>query len=127
MNVCCFTGRLGKDCETKFVSAGNGSEVTEFRLAVDVGYGEKKTTMWVGCSGWGKRYAALAPYLLKGQSVGVTGELSNREWTDKAGVTKTSLELRLNDIALLGGKPEAKEGGFRDTPQDDDAGDRIPF
>jgi len=106
LNVCTFTGRLGKDCESR--STTGGDTVTSFTLAVDVGWGDKKSTLWLRCNGWGKRYEAVAPYLTKGQSVGVSGELSNREWTDKEGEKKTSLELRLVEVALLGAKQEGK-------------------
>jgi single-strand DNA-binding protein len=71
------------------------------------GFGDKKTTTWIRCSMWGDRGVKLAPYLLKGGLVGVSGEFSAREY-EKDGFTKTSCELRVNDVTLLGSPDRAK-------------------
>jgi single-strand DNA-binding protein len=68
------------------------------------GYGDKAVTTWLNCSLWGKRAETLAPMLLKGTQIAITGELTNRSYADKSGVNKFSLELRVNDITLLGKK-----------------------
>ena len=131
INNCTFTGRIGKDCETRFTTGGDA--ITAFSLAVDVGWGEKKTTLWLRCNGWGQRYEKVAPYLTKGQSVGVSGELSAPEWTARDGTTKTSIELRLNQLELLGsksGEQSAPKTAYKDTvsnPPADDFGGDIPF
>jgi single-strand DNA-binding protein len=41
--------------------------------------------------------------------VGVSGEMSAREWTDKQGMTRTSIEVRVNDLTLLGKKDGATQ------------------
>ena len=40
LNVCTFTGRLGRDAEQKYLSTGTA--VLEFSIAVDTGFGDKK-------------------------------------------------------------------------------------
>ena len=45
--------------------------------------------------------------LLKGTRIGITGELTNRPYTDKQGIEKYSLELRVSDVTLLGSKSDA--------------------
>jgi single-strand DNA-binding protein len=80
--------------------------VGNFSVGVDFGYGEKKGTIWARCSLFGKRVDALAQYMTKGQLVGISGELSERQWTDKEGVAKTSQEVRVNEVTLLGSKPQ---------------------
>jgi len=40
--------------------------------------------------------------LLKGQQIGINGELTNRKYVAKDGTEKYSLEVRLNDLTLLG-------------------------
>ena len=128
-------GRIGKDAVTRFTQGGDA--VTGFSLAMDDGFGDKKTTHWFDCSGWGKRYEAVAPYLLKGSQVFVVGEQGEREHEGK--VYKT---LRLQTLDLVGSKPEAGggSGGARggapartrpakatDAPADEFADDPIPF
>ena len=105
MNNWNFTGRLGKDSEMRYLP--NGDAVLSFSAAVDFGYGEKKGTIWARCSMFGKRAESVAPYLKKGQQVAISGELSERKWTNKEGVEQTSQEVRVGDLTLVGGKSEA--------------------
>ena len=112
LNVWTFTGRLGRDAEQKYLP--NGTAVTEFSVAVDVGFGDKKTTLWPRCAMFGDRGAKVAQYLLKGQQVGVSGSVNMREWTNKDSETKTSLEVRVSELDLIGGKGDGEQ---RQAPQ----------
>ena len=105
MNNWNFTGRLGKDSEMRYLP--NGDAVLSFNAAIDFGYGEKKGTIWPRCSMFGKRAESVAPYLKKGQQVAISGELSERKWTNKEGVEQTSLEVRVGELTLVGAKSEA--------------------
>lgn len=102
MNVWNFTGNLGGDAEQRFTPSGES--VVSFSVGVKAGYGDKATTTWARCQMWGKRGESVMPYLMKGQLVGVSGELSSREWEDKQGQKRTSIEVRANDLTLLGKK-----------------------
>lgn len=128
MNVFSFTGRIGKDCVTKYTQSGDA--ITNFTAAFDSGYGDKKVTTWVNCAMWGKRGEAVAPYLLKGSQIAVSGELTNREYTDKEGNKRHSLDVRVNDLTLIGGKPDGQRPRESVQAQSweafDDSGD-IPF
>lgn len=95
-------GRIGKDAVTRHT--GNGDPVAGFSLAVDSGYGEKKQTIWLDCSAWGKRWEGVTPYLVKGAQVSVQGELGTREHEGK-----TYLTLRIADLKLVGGKGDKQE------------------
>lgn len=114
LNVFSFTGRLGKDCETRFTQGGDA--VTSFTAAFDSGYGDKKVSTWVNCSIWGKRGEAVAPYLLKGTQVAVSGELTNRKYNDKEGNERYSLDVRVNDLTLIGGKPDGQAPRTQQRP-----------
>lgn len=113
MNVFNFTGNLGRDAETRYTPSGEA--VVNFTVAVTSGYGDKAITTWVNCNLWGKRGEAVSKFLLKGQQVGVSGELTNRPY-QKDGIEKYSLEVRVNDVTLLG-----KKDGATSTPQRQDA------
>ena len=120
-------GRIGKDAVTREVGSDT---VTGFSLAMDNGFGDKKQTLWFDVSGWGKRYTAAAPYLVKGAQVFVTGEQGEREHEGK--VYKT---LRLQTLDLVGGKPQgdgaptarAKQPQQSRQPEPDFADDEIGF
>jgi single-strand DNA-binding protein len=107
MNVFNFTGNLGRDCETRFTP--NGDAVTNFSVGVTSGYGKNEATTWVNCNLWGKRGESVAPYLKKGTQVAISGELTNRQYVDKEGNEKYSLEVRVNDLTLVGGKQANSE------------------
>ena len=110
MNVFCATGNLGRDAETK--SVGEHS-VTSFSIAVRSGFGKSEKTFWLNCNAWNKD--KIAPYLTKGSRVGVTGELSVREYDKKDGSKGYSVELRVADIDLppksQGEQPSTSTGG----------------
>lgn len=105
MNVINFTGNTGREAATKFLP--DGTAVTTFSVALASGYGEKKITTWLNCSIFGKRGEAVCSYIKKGTLIGVSGEFTARPY-QKDGVDKLSLEVRVNDVTLLGGKGESK-------------------
>lgn len=107
MNVLTATGNLGQDCKTNNVS---GTAVCNFSVAMKSGFGDKAQTVWLDCSLWGKAAEGKLPeYLVKGQQVAVSGELS----TFEADNGKTYLKLRCNSVDLVGGK---SEGGQQSAP-----------
>lgn len=133
MNVLNAIGGIGKDAEIRFTAGGDA--ICQFSFALTSGYGEKQVTTWLNCNLWGKRAETLAPMLLKGTRIGITGELTNRPYTDKSGNEKYSLEVRVSDVTLLSKKDastgsashetarpnEQNAGGFDEMDQD------IPF
>lgn len=114
MNKITATGRLAADSELRFTPKGDA--ILNFRVASDVGFGEKKTTNWFSCQVWGKRGEALHPHLTKGQQVTVFGTLVLREWTTKDGAKQLSPDIRVDEIELQGGKREPREDGYENTP-----------
>jgi len=133
MNNLTVAGQLGRDAEVRFLP--NGDPVANFSIADS--QGKDKDAIWWNCQLFGKRAESLAQYLTKGQAVTITGSVSQRKYTDKNGVEKISTDVRVNDVALQGGKREATQaqqpqqrqqapqpsnsGGFADM--DDD----LPF
>ncbi|WP_029007187.1 single-stranded DNA-binding protein [Azospirillum halopraeferens] len=110
MNVWTFTGRLGADAELRTVQSGE--KVLGFRVANDVGFGERKTTQWVDCSIWGRRAEALSPHLTKGKSVVVSGEVTIREYEKRDGTRGAGLSVRVAEIDFTGGgRDEGGHGG----------------
>lgn len=129
MNKISATGRLAADSELRFTP--NGDPILNFRLASDVGYGDKKTTNWFACSIFGKRGEALAPHLLKGQQVTVFGSLTLREWTNKDGTKQISPDIRIDEVEMQGGAKtsgQAKPQGQQEYSTPDNFVDSdIPF
>jgi single-stranded DNA-binding protein len=67
--------------------------------------------------------------LLKGTQIGVTGEISLRQYKAKDGTEKSSLECRVSTVSLLGGKSEggAAKQAAKSDPMEGLESDSIPF
>jgi single-strand DNA-binding protein len=112
MNVITVAGTLGKDAEVKYLP--NGDAIANFSVADS--QGRDKPTIWWNCGLYGKRAESLSQYLTKGQAVTVTGSVSEREWTDKEGNKRKSMDVRVNDVALQGGRRDAEPREERQQP-----------
>lgn len=115
MNLFTFTGNLGKDAEVK--SLQSGTALCEFSVAVKSGYGEKEKTNWVRCVMFGKKAEGQLPqYLRKGTQVAISGELDLQEW-DGANGKGTALAVTVQNIDLVGGKPDGQQQNQSYAPQ----------
>ncbi len=120
-------GNLGRDSEMKYIGSGTG--VLEFSIAVNIRFKEqgefKETTNWYRVSFWGNRGEKIKPYLTKGKQVFVTGTLNVREYTSRDGNKGTSLDVRADDVQLLGGRGEG--GGAPGPSGGGGGGGGAPF
>ena len=102
MNSITVAGNISKDAEVRFMP--NGDAVASFSIADN--QGKDKAAIFWNCQLFGKRASSLAPYLLKGGAVTVSGNVSEREWNDKDGQKRKSMEIRVSDVALQGGRKD---------------------
>jgi len=105
MNSITVAGQLGKDAELRHMA--NGDAIASFSLADS--QGKEKPTIWWSASLFGKRAESLCQYLTKGQAVTVSGSVTEREWQDKEGNKRKSMDIRVQDIALQGGRKDAQD------------------
>lgn len=135
MNKITADGRIVADAEVRVTPAGDA--ICSFRMASDVGFGDKKTTNWFSCTVWGKRGESLSQYLTKGTPVTVYGTLTLREWTNKEGIKQLSPDIRIDEITMHGSRDSgAQTASHAPQPQqriaqapqasDDDLSD-VPF
>jgi single-strand DNA-binding protein len=135
MNTGHFAGRIGQAAEIRHTPGGN--VVAGFSLAVDVRKGGEKQTLWIDCSIWGDRAEKLAPYLTKGASVAVAGDVGVRTYEKRDGTHAASITCNVRDLTLLGGgrdqeasedRPRAQAPQRQAQQQPPDLGtDDIPF
>ena len=128
MNILTIAGNIARDAEVRHLS--NGDAVAGFSVADNMR--DKGAIFW-SCSIFGKRAESLAQYLTKGQPVTVTGTVTEREWTDKDGNKRKSMDVRVQDVALQGGKRESAPATQAEKPVKpsgsgfDDMDDDTPF
>lgn len=138
-NLITLVGNVGKAPEIRTVGSG---KVANFSLATSRQWKDKsgqkqEKTEWHRLVAWNAGQTGLADiverYVQKGDKVLVVGALEYREW-EKDGVTRTSAEIRVTDLRLLGGKKGDHEPGDREpaAPRDvsavlADEEDDLPF
>lgn len=137
MNEWIGIGRLTKDPDLRRTTTGKS--VTSFTLAIDDGYGDKKTTDFVDIVAWEKTAESCARYLRKGAKAAVKGKLKRRSY-EKDGRKVYVWEIKADSVEFLDSKAESTgygaqgygaparntstSGQFEEIPEDD--GD-LPF
>jgi single-strand DNA-binding protein len=111
-NQCQFIGRLGKDPEQTVV---NGSAVTKFSLAVDLGKDQKP--LWLNITTWDRLAEVVKQYAKKGMQVFVQGKLVLRSYQDKNQADRVALDIVATTVQLL----EKRQSKEEDIPLDFDA------
>ncbi len=106
MNIVEIAGFLGADAEERFTATGK--RVVSLRVAAKARQGGKDETIWWRVNIWGDRYDKLLPYLKKGSSVIIIGEMSKPEiYTAKDGAPQVSMSMTAEIIKFSPfGKPE---------------------
>lgn len=106
MLVITLVGNVGADSELRYSQAGK--PYLNFRVASSDKGKDGEVTTWVNVSLFGNIAEKLAPYIKKGKQVFVSGPGQNRPY-EKDGQTRYSLDVKANDIKLLGGKSDTYE------------------
>jgi len=120
VNKVILVGRLGRDPETRFTTSGQA--VANFSIATDETYkdraGERqKRTEWHKIVVWGKQAEIAQKYLRKGALVFIEGRIQSRQWDDREGQKRTSIEIVCNNFRMLGGRAEgAAQGSGQSAP-----------
>jgi len=105
-------GYLGRDPELRYTP--QGTPVCDFSVATterrkDKSGEAQEVTTWFRVSLFGRQAEVASQYLAKGRQVYVEGQLSQRDWTDKEGNARTSLEVRGTDIQFLSPASESDQ------------------
>ncbi len=134
LNQILLIGNAGRDAELRYTA--NGRAVTGFSMAVNRSYQVnnewQEETEWFNVSVWGQQAENVANRVRRGAKVFVDGRLATREWTNQAGITRTSLEVTAYRVINLSGREEGEEGGYGSYPppnqegQQPQGGERSP-
>lgn len=109
MNKVVLIGRLTKDPELRF-TAGTGSAVTTFTLAVDRNFKNKdgqREADFINIVVWNKLAEVVANNLTKGRQVAVSGRIQTRTYEGNDGQKRYVTEVVMEDFQFL----DKKEGG----------------
>ena len=119
LNKAILMGRLVADPELR--RTPNNNSVTSFTLAVNrsfVRQGEQPQTDFIDIVAWGKTAEFVSRYFVKGQQVAVAGRIQTRNWEDKQGNKRKSVEVFAEEVHFAESKRDSQsrndlpQGGF---------------
>lgn len=135
LNRVILMGNLCADPELRYTP--KGTAVANLRLAVNRKYtvnGEKRDeVLFIGAVAWAKTAEVVKEYLKKGAPVLIEGRLQSRDWEDKQGGKRTTIEVMVENVQFLGsgkqddgrtGQRDAGSGSATDRPEPDEV---VPF
>lgn len=121
-------GNVGSDPEVRYLennpqSSGPNPKVATFRLATTERYTDRsgnrqENTEWHNIVAWRNSADFSEKFIRKGSQVFVEGRLRTRQWTDQTGSNRYTTEVVVDNIQLLGKRPDGQPGqqqGY--TPQ----------
>ncbi len=119
VNRVILVGRLGKDPEMRYTP--NGTAVCKFSLATDEGWRDQtgqlqKRTEWHNIVAWSKLAENCQKLLTKGKQIYVEGRIQTRQWDDRDGNKRTTTEIVIGTMRLLGSRAEAVAAGTSAEP-----------
>lgn len=104
-----LVGNLGRDGEVTFTTNGDPKCVFTVAHSPRTQQGQAERTAWYRCTLFGKRAESLAQYLVKGKQVFVRGDLDVREYKGNDGQMRTSLDVFVSEIELLGSRQDGNQ------------------
>lgn len=124
-------GNLGANPEVKELG---DQKLANFSIGISETWkdklGDKKqSTEWVNCVVWGNLASVVEKYLKKGSKVYIEGKLKTDSY-EKDGQTRYSTKVIVNNIEMLGGKPESNNSQISkcsDNVQSGEETDDLPF
>ena len=126
MNMWVGCGRLTAEPNLKYSKNDPNMAVVRYTLAIEDGYGDKKTTEFVNCTAFGKGGEFVSKYFHKGQRVLVSGKIhTSTSEKDEVKTYYTSIITNTHEFA-----DSKKESSVEPTNIDtfDSVGDdEIPY
>jgi single-strand DNA-binding protein len=130
INRVILTGNLTRDPELR--STQGGTSVCSLRVACNTrrrgpsGDWEDKPNFF-DVTVWGAQGENCSRFLSKGRPVAIDGRLEWREWEDREGNKRQSVEIVADAVQFLGGRDDAMGGGNGFTPRSDVPADTRDF
>lgn len=137
-NKIIIVGYLGRDPELRYTP--QGTPVCDFSVATTERKKDKSgefqdVTTWFRITLWNRLAELASQYLTKGRQVYLEGRLTSREWQDKEGITRTSLEVTATDLHFIGPRGEEppvgggarSEPAVKEMPHESITDDDVPF
>ena len=116
LNKVLLIGNAGRDPEVRYTDGNGGAKVASFTLATSERFkgrdGEvRENTEWHNIVAWRQSADVAEKFIKKGTQVFIEGRIRTRSYTDQAGVKKYTTEIVVDNLQLLGRRPDEGQGG----------------
>lgn len=116
MNNVSLIGRLTTATELKYTQSGTA--YTRFSIAVDRSYakqGEERQTDFINIIAWGKTAEFVCKYFMKGQRIGITGEIRTGSYTAQDGTKRYTTDVVANGVYFCESKSNVNQTPTQNT------------
>lgn len=114
INKTIIQGRLTKDVELR--STQSGKPVCGFTVAWSEKIKETEQKVFLPCVAWNEQAKFISKYFSKGQECIVEGKLVARQWQDRQGNNRETIELIVDRAHFCGPKREGSDNGYVGDP-----------
>lgn len=105
LNHTTIQGRFVRDPELR--ATQKGTPVASFTIAWSEKYQDTEQKVFMPCVAWGKLGEFASKYFVKGQEAVVEGKLITRQWQDKNGNNRETIELIADHVHFCGPKQDS--------------------
>ncbi len=129
MNKVFLVGNLTRDPELTTVGANNAS-VCKFGIAVNRRVGGNQETDFYNITAWRMLGENCAKFIKKGSKVAISGDIQIRNYEDKEGNKRTSVEVTADAVEFLDRKGDSPSNSYDQTSNVEMkpiADDSLPF
>lgn len=114
LNNASVQGRLIADPELR--TTASNVPVCSFRVAWSEKYKETETKLFLNCVAWRATGEMVSKYFSKGKEIIVEGKLSTREWEDREGNKRSTVELTVDKVHFCGPKSDGDSSSNYSAP-----------
>lgn len=107
-------GNVGADPQVRYLEQGVcvaqvSLATTERGYTLQNGTQVPDRTEWHTCIFWRKQAEVVEKYVHKGDKLYVEGKIQSRDWTDKHGISRRTVEIMVENMELLSPKPQQSQ------------------
>ena len=120
LNKVMLIGNVGNDPEIRYLDSNpqgpqGNTKVATFRLATTERYRDRngetrENTEWHNIVAWRNNADLIERFVHKGSQVFIEGKIRTRQWTDQTGNKRFTTEIQVDNLQLLGKRPDAPQG-----------------
>lgn len=120
LNKVMLIGNVGNDPEIRYLDSNpqgpqGNTKVATFRLATTERYRDRngetrENTEWHSIVAWRNNADLIERFVHKGSQVFIEGKIRTRQWTDQTGNKRYTTEIQVDNLQLLGKRPDAPQG-----------------